>query len=197
MTKRSFIKAALSTPLVSLANTVIPVNRNFVFHGDGDTSFKGKNYIVDKAGKPTPNRILCIGSHFSQDQSVKIEKFVFGTQQDPSKYSLLDSEWFPDSDPNYPPSPTTTMLLSSARWNGLPFLLAKDYRSLTDEERNHYNEQSDDQYIAIYGSSQKIKVPSHKIDVYTDFPSFKHMMDTKYKGDYTQEFLDDIKRLHF
>jgi hypothetical protein len=45
--------------------------------------------------------------------------------------------------------------------------------------------------------NQKLIENKYIVDVYTDFPSFKHMMDTKYKGDYSQEFLDDIRRMNF
>jgi hypothetical protein len=205
MTTRSFLKGVLATPILSLASdSILPTNQQFYFHGKGDTSFKQKNYLITTSGNISPNRLLTIGYHYTGiegDKGVKLEKNIFGAVKDPDRANLMDSEYFPNSDPNYPPCPTTSMILngkvSQTRKGTRPFLLLNDFCSLTEEERQHYDSMTWNEYAYIGETKIKLKNPPLTIDVFTDINSFKNMLDIQYGGDYTQEFLDDVERMHF
>ena len=44
---------------------------------------------------------------------------------------------------------------------------------------------------------KKLKKAKRIVNIYTDFNSFKQMMDIQYRGNYSQEFLEDVKKLNF
>lgn len=172
MTTRSFIKAALALPITSIASILDEKKYGFNFIGDAPindnvTDFHVHSYDLDRSLHVLLHAHYADGVLFHKRA---IEIFYHDT---PYKDIILQDALFSEMTVFNRPSVET----------GRSFMTLKEYHKYPTPFMEKLN--------------MRLKQNKYTVDVYTDFSSFKHMMDTKYKGDYTQEFLDDIKRLQF
>jgi hypothetical protein len=182
MTTRSFIKSALAFPVVSLANTVIPEQKygfNFIGGGmiENKTDFEfyhSPYYIADNQY----DILLVIHAHYSS--GVLFHKRAIEVPKD-SKYNEERIEQAVYDEMTSKPIFSYTSHIPVEPQKS--FTTIKEYHKYPTKFMEKIN--------------QKLIENKYTVDVYTDFSSFKHMMDTKYKGDYSQEFLDDIRQMNF
>lgn len=182
MTTRSFIKSALAFPVVSLANTIISEQKygfNFIGNGliENKTDFEffhSPYYIADNQY----DILLVIHAHYSS--GVLFHKRAIEVPKD-TEYNeeLMEQAVYSEmtSEPLF--SHYQRIYIEPSK----SFTTIKEYHKYPTKFMEKINE--------------KLIENKYTVDVYTDFPSFKHMLDTKYKGDYSKEFLDDMRRMNF